>query len=323
MSSYWITVHKDYCQVSQRIDKNTKDLNILQGVVESSIITHPNTEFSYDSGTLHILPHDHEEGIVVSYLMDRITWEASMAMHVLEDEVSIEVSARISNESGERTVDVTLLSRNEDQKEKMMHQQVSSQKYSQKMVASSVREEVKSSSDVTTFELGELVLKKYCNIPLSTQTVAYEKIYKHILGNNNTSLSYRLETSNYLPAGECMIFDEIYLTKVNMKERQEGEEVDILLGGTSKIRCTSYVGISERLIKEKKSNVEEYIVQDCLASIEVNNTLQEDATVEFSYPLGGKQISSEIPVKVKDGYAVWKVQFQPKKTSTVLKFKLK
>lgn len=120
-----------------------------------------------------------------------------------------------------------------------------------------------------------------------------------------------------------MIFDEIYLTNVNMKERQVGEEIDILLGGTSKVRCTSYVGVTERLIKEK-SNVEEYIVQDCVASIEVNNTLTEIATVEFSYHLDGKQISSEVPVVVKDGYAVWEVQFHPsKKKSAILKFKLK
>lgn len=326
MPAYWITIHENFCQVSQVVDQNTKDVTILPGVVESSIITRPNMDFSYDSGTLHILSHEHEE-VVVSYLMHGIVWKAALGMYVSGDKVSIEVSARISNDFGERTADVTLLARNEARKEKIMYQKVSSQKYSQKYsqnITSSVRENELTQSDVTTFELGELVLKKYSNIPLSSQTVAYEKIYKHTLNKNNTSLSYRLKTSNYIPKGECMIFDEIYISSVDMKERQAGEEIDVLLGGTSKVRCTSSVGVAERLIKEKKNNIEEYIVQDCVASIEVNNTLTEIVTVEFSYHLDGKQISSEVPIVVKDGRAIWKLQFYPsKKTSTTLNFKLK
>lgn len=126
MPAYWITVHENFGQVFEILDKNTKDSNILPGVVESSIVTHPNTEFSYDTGTLHILSREFKE-VVVSCLMYRIKWKA---MLVSGDNVSIEVSARISNDSGERIADVILLARNEAQKEKIMYQKVSSQKYS-------------------------------------------------------------------------------------------------------------------------------------------------------------------------------------------------
>ena len=139
--------------------------------------------------------------------------------------------------------------------------------YAQMSVKSNsvLRDEVQESmlEDYVRYEVGEQLLTTENVIELDVWDINADKLYIHKTNSTDTvQFGYRVVAPGFIPACSVNVFkqeeDSIggYLGSSQIDESQEGEDINLMLGTSTKLQCTS------QIVVEKVQTVDDVGVED-------------------------------------------------------------
>lgn len=195
-------------------------------------------------------PHNH---IIVSYILNDISWECTANGLIDNNRLILRLGANIYNNTQRNiNADVNLISgqMNSDEKSKgMMVRAVSNVE-----IPSTMAEEY------TKYHLGNKTLLSHDLVEIATFNFPVMKIYVHNTNlSHNVKFGYRFISSEKLPKCRINLFSisqeslDTYLGSDNIDETYKNEDVDLIIGESTLVKCKSHITISNVSILDKSS----------------------------------------------------------------------
>lgn len=98
------------------------------------------------------------------------------------------------------------------------------------------------------YKLGQVTIQKQALIPLVVLAIPVTKIYHHQIGQEDVYFGYTFEAPDYVPqclvnayAGDSQSGIGAFLGSSSIEEHQKGQEIDFILGQTTKVQVESEI----------------------------------------------------------------------------------
>lgn len=288
------------------------DTSVILQVNDTSI-----TIRNYDMVTIHDTKMDidpyikikqQEHPITITYLFSEITWKAIGTGIIMDSNINLRIASQIHNTTDHNIIaNVNCIAGAISSHRPLPHM----------MRALAVESPIISKiEDYTMYRLGDQKLKEDTVIELGTNEYPVIKFYEYSTNNTTVRLGYRFKTNEFIPNITIYMYtnDHNYLGTADLDEYQPGEEVDLLLGGTSMVRCETTTQVE--LQQEADSRVEH-------VETKIINHNTEDIFLVIKHHLGPKKLihtSCQI-AKQHDQYVEWYFLIHPNDDATAEYFR--
>lgn len=195
--------------------------------------------------------------VTVSYLLNSIAWTCSGTAIIDGQTMYLRLSGTIKNTTETDIVATVKLVAGDVQQQS----QVVNENYPRAMLASAPpasrmkRDTVETAlvEDYTSYEVGPQTIRGEAVVELGVWNIPVHKLYTHDTGSYDAvNYGYRFKAVDFVPA--CVV--NVYTTGENrpigsymgsgrVDEAQQGDEVDLTLGGTTVVQCTSEVVVND------------------------------------------------------------------------------
>ena len=202
------------------------------------------------------------------------------------------------------------------------------------------------SEDYVMYNLGPRVLSEVESFPLNNYTFPYKKLYFARTENNDVTFGYRIQTKKYIPKCNVSVYTEgednvpfgNYVGTSSMKEVQPGNQIDLVIGSSTRIQCNSEVTIkstnpetpiqvqqqtkkatkSQQITKDgqyqEDSRLQQVLTKQII-KLDTLNTTDEHITLVLRHyaPVLDPTNISIPPLKIEDGNLIWELDIKPGK----------
>jgi hypothetical protein len=285
----------------------------LMSLTDTSVTLYLNdtsiTIRNYDTLTVHNPPGhpylkiDHPRPITVNYLFSEVTWSPIGTGIITDSHLNLRIATQINNNTNHdinATVNCIAGSISKHHPSPHAMRTLS--------ILAMESPTVSKVEDYTMYELGQQKLKQINIINLGIINAPMVKFYEHHTNEPSVHLGYRFKTTQFIPNINLFMYtkDHKYLGTTTLEEHQSNEEVDIVLGGTSMVRCETDISVEE---PEKNIRVEH-------VEIKIINSNIEGIFLLIKHLLGPRKfIQSTCPIaKQHDGYLEWYFLIPPTNT---------
>lgn len=231
---------------------NGDDVSIL--INNKTVLIRNYDQIMGDEGHGHAHPmielHDHHHhALSVSYLFDDLKWR-SKAIGLIDPQrntITFRLSALITNNSDEYiTADTTLVSGNLNRKRSGKDVSIYPSALAKNIVIESGQSSVE---DYTRYDIGRNQLNREIIVNLGNWTSPVVKVYVHNTETKNLiQYGFRFNAVDHIPDSIIDVYSlnnrkeiDYYLGSDEIKESQVGEEIDIIIGESTKVRATTEI----------------------------------------------------------------------------------
>jgi hypothetical protein len=246
-----------------------------------------------------------ERPITVSYLFSEITWKAIGTGIITDSNINLRIASQINN-----TMDHNVIA-----KINCIAGSISNHRPMPHMMRALAVEVpmVSKVEDYTMYNLGERKLRQTTIIELGTTNYPIIKFYEHHTNQAEIRIGYRFKTSQFIPNMTIYMYtnDHKYLGSTDISEYQADEQVDLLSGATSLVRCETTIQVEEPNIKEQHITVEHL-------ETKIVNHNKMDIALIIKHDLGPKKLidSSCSVAKRRGHYLEWYFLIHPNTEET-------
>jgi hypothetical protein len=301
-------------------------------------------QIPYDLSRSHIHLQT-TQPVTVSYLIDQISWDCQGTALINEqtETISLRLAALIQNETGSILKGTVRLIAGNIYKPAQYHMMRSQSMMSSAAQSLAPLEEKQADTalleDYTAYSAGTMVIEKKALAELAIYNFPAQKIYINEIGERQVRYGYRFRAPDFLPhctvnayasAGAGRAGDSpigAYLGGSVLRESQKGEERDLLIGESGRVRCETKLEIEERTLdnetlthlnlKESPSGDKLMIVSFGMTII---NSTDKEALVLIRYRIGNRYLAAlncgAIKMERKVGYLQWYLQVPARRGET-------
>lgn len=285
--------------------------------------------------------------VTLSYLLSNISWTCVGTALIDKNNMYLRLAGNIFNNT-ECIIKAQTTLVSGEVFQSRQNQEVS---YSPMMLKSSSHTKVQTSmlEDYTRYEVGNRIIRTKDVSELGTWDFNITKIYLHNIREEDVKFGYRFITPDYLPSCGINVYSisndrsiDSYLGSNDIEESQKGDEVNIILGISTVLRCKSSIIVSndiivanEQLAQQYNIPLDEYrksptqdknawhiVTEDIVVDITNNNT--EPSLLVVKHYVGNKYLVEtrcNAYKKRENGYIEWYFQVPPKSTTEPFKDK--
>lgn len=257
----------------------------------------------------------------LSYMFGEVGWSANYNIVLENDNIkTFKLTGKVYNNNGnELEGDIVLVAGNVSPPVPDVHQPTAIRSMSMAEQTEGMNEGM--SDEYHHYHIGSHKVKKNKNIKLlSVNDIGADKYYFHVVTTKNrVEYGYQLKAPNFLPVGKVYLYnkhgeDVIYVGTTQMKERQEGDDVELMLGNTSKVQVESHVtsvSLDDNGQENHKKNNDKRSEINIMSTIENHN--DNKANIILKYYVGrNKILSSTYKYELKKDHVQWKITLNPK-----------
>lgn len=283
---------------------------------------------------LHV---ESNQPFILSYLVSNIGWTCVGTILIDNETMHLRLAGNINNQTETDISAVTTLVSG-DVYQNRHRQEVFATKSSFMTQAASAspmvsrKVETTLTEDYTKYEVGPHLLQAKNIVELGTSTYPINKIYIHRTHESDrVTWGYRFVATGFIPSCAVNVYaidDQrsigAYLGSDTLPESQSEDEIDIILGESSMLQCTSLVVVSDVTLKDEvalnqyKLSTSEHggawhIITEEL-TVEITNHNRQAVILILKHPVGDKsiqQITCQSFKQRKDGYIEWYFEIPP------------
>ena len=257
----------------------------------------------------------------LSYMFGEVGWSANYNIVLEDDNIkTFKLVGKVYNNNGnELDGDIVLVAGNVSSPVTDVHQTTAVRSMSMSERTEGMNEGM--SDEYHHYHIGSHLIDKNKNIKLlSIDNIESKKYYFHVVTTKNrVEYGYQLKAPNFLPDGKVYLYnkhgeDVIYVGTTQMKEHQEGDDVELVLGNTSKVQVESHVtsvSLDDYDQENHKKNNDKRSEINIMSTIENHN--DNKANIILKYYVGrNKILSSTYKYELKKDHIQWKITLNPK-----------
>lgn len=270
----------------------------------------------------------------VSYLLNNIKWSCTgtILISTSKNTLQLRLVANITNETEhDISGEVVIVSGKIYQKMKYNDNVTG---FSAKLAMSPQPQNIATSSleDYVKYQIGNKLLRTNNMIELGAVEVPFNKVYIHQLGADVVKFGYRFDAVDYLPSCSVNVYTtdnnsiDSYIGSAELEEKQKHDEIDVIIGETTKLQCVSTIIVTEDSIINTPEEASSYgvtfnkprdgrgmhlVTEDI--NVEIMNRNVKKSFLIIKYYIGNKQL---VDLRCnsfkhrKNGYLEWYFQIE-------------
>lgn len=283
--------------------------------------------------------------LTLSYIVSDISWSC-IGTALIDDKAHM-LYLRfsgwiINNLESDIQAQVALVSGHVNQGHKTRHMESAMATFSAPM--SSPQVNMGLLEDYVKYDIGQKLIRNQNMVELGTWSFSVDKLYVHNTQDANTvTFGYRFTAPDFIPMSTINVYAidseqniDSYLGTQNIDESQKGDDVDLILGQTTLLKCKSTVLPTDDFVVsdlatarkynlpiESKSEGQALHVTTEMLNVELENRTGTNIILLLKHYIGSKSLVNikcpQAPTR-QQGFLEWYIKLAPQTKTGILTF---
>lgn len=263
----------------------------------------------------------------LSYLISNISWKCIGTALMSDKTMFLRLSASITNTTESDLSGETILCSGEIYQKRPQSEYKMIRASAQMMSVESPTDNVVTTSlleDYTKYNLGYQVIRNKGVAEIGAWNIPIVKVYIHDTRYKEVKFGYRFKAPVFIPVSDINVYSEqngiidSYLGYDSIRESQPNEDVNIIIGETTRLMCKTLVIVNDQLADDalsKKYNTskETHLITEDI-TVEITNRVLTESFLIIKHYVGNKILMEhkcKQYTKRENGFVEWYFQIAP------------